>query len=277
MMGSKSGPIESTQTINNWHSLSNGKNVGSNLFLMPLMVWLCTTVWYMTYNATPTLSKIPRSAPAQGRSPLHPHPHPPVPTLERAPRLADLITQPRMVSDNREYLHQYPNKPTTTFTRAPTKSLIHLHKTYFRNIRHSDLPCEFVMLKLPYRHPTTHPPEHGCQHTDCGAIWQTIDAAIVSRTTTRWQLYGWQSPLQYQSAMNQGIYRYFLFPFKKSGMKIGKATYFLFSIDNLQTKIGAGGGTAWPEGQGGEMMMKSVFWWRKPEYPEETTNLRQVT
>ena len=30
--------------------------------------------------------------------------------------------------------------------------------------------------------------------------------------------------------------------------------------------------------QGGEMMMmKSVFWWRKPEYPEETTSLRQVT
>ena len=29
--------------------------------------------------------------------------------------------------------------------------------------------------------------------------------------------------------------------------------------------------------QGGEMMMKSVVWWRKPEYPEETTNLRQVT
>ena len=28
--------------------------------------------------------------------------------------------------------------------------------------------------------------------------------------------------------------------------------------------------------QGGEMM-KSVFWWRKPEYPEETTDLRQVT
>ena len=28
--------------------------------------------------------------------------------------------------------------------------------------------------------------------------------------------------------------------------------------------------------QGGEMMMmKSVFWWRKPEYPEETTDLRQ--
>ena len=25
------------------------------------------------------------------------------------------------------------------------------------------------------------------------------------------------------------------------------------------------------------MMMKSVFWWRKPEYPEETTGLRQVT
>ena len=24
-------------------------------------------------------------------------------------------------------------------------------------------------------------------------------------------------------------------------------------------------------------MMKSVFWWRKPEYPEETTDLRQVT
>ena len=24
--------------------------------------------------------------------------------------------------------------------------------------------------------------------------------------------------------------------------------------------------------QGGEMMMKSVFWWRKPEYPEETTD-----
>ena len=23
-------------------------------------------------------------------------------------------------------------------------------------------------------------------------------------------------------------------------------------------------------------MMKSVFWWRKPEYPEETTDLRQV-
>ena len=30
--------------------------------------------------------------------------------------------------------------------------------------------------------------------------------------------------------------------------------------------------------QGGEMMMmKSVFWWRKPEYPEETSDLRQVT
>ena len=29
--------------------------------------------------------------------------------------------------------------------------------------------------------------------------------------------------------------------------------------------------------QGSEMMMKSVFWWRKPEYPEETTDLRQVT
>ena len=29
--------------------------------------------------------------------------------------------------------------------------------------------------------------------------------------------------------------------------------------------------------QGGEMMMKPVFWWRKPEYPEETTDLRQVT
>ena len=28
--------------------------------------------------------------------------------------------------------------------------------------------------------------------------------------------------------------------------------------------------------QGGEMMMmKSVFWWRKPEYPEETTDLQQ--
>ena len=25
------------------------------------------------------------------------------------------------------------------------------------------------------------------------------------------------------------------------------------------------------------MMMKSVFWWRKPKYPEETTDLRQVT
>ena len=25
------------------------------------------------------------------------------------------------------------------------------------------------------------------------------------------------------------------------------------------------------------MMMKSVIWWRKPEYPEETTDLRQVT
>ena len=25
------------------------------------------------------------------------------------------------------------------------------------------------------------------------------------------------------------------------------------------------------------MVMKSVFWWRKPEYPEETTDLRQVT
>ena len=24
--------------------------------------------------------------------------------------------------------------------------------------------------------------------------------------------------------------------------------------------------------QGGEMMMKSVFWWRKQEYPEETTD-----
>ena len=30
--------------------------------------------------------------------------------------------------------------------------------------------------------------------------------------------------------------------------------------------------------QGGEMMMmKSVFWWRKPEYPEESTDHRQVT
>ena len=30
--------------------------------------------------------------------------------------------------------------------------------------------------------------------------------------------------------------------------------------------------------QGGEMMMmKSVFWWRKPEYPEETTDLWQGT
>ena len=29
--------------------------------------------------------------------------------------------------------------------------------------------------------------------------------------------------------------------------------------------------------QGGEMMMmKSVLWWRKPEYPEETADLRQV-
>ena len=27
--------------------------------------------------------------------------------------------------------------------------------------------------------------------------------------------------------------------------------------------------------QGGEMMMmKSVFWWRKPEYPEETTDFK---
>ena len=25
------------------------------------------------------------------------------------------------------------------------------------------------------------------------------------------------------------------------------------------------------------MMMKSVFWWRKSEYPEETSDLRQVT
>ena len=25
------------------------------------------------------------------------------------------------------------------------------------------------------------------------------------------------------------------------------------------------------------MMMKSVVWWRKPEYPEETTLLQQVT
>ena len=25
------------------------------------------------------------------------------------------------------------------------------------------------------------------------------------------------------------------------------------------------------------MMMKSVFWWRTPEYPEETTDLQQVT
>ena len=25
------------------------------------------------------------------------------------------------------------------------------------------------------------------------------------------------------------------------------------------------------------MMMKSVIWWRKPEYPEETTDVRQVT
>ena len=30
--------------------------------------------------------------------------------------------------------------------------------------------------------------------------------------------------------------------------------------------------------QGGKMMMmKSVFWWRKPEYPEETTDIWQVT
>ena len=29
--------------------------------------------------------------------------------------------------------------------------------------------------------------------------------------------------------------------------------------------------------QGGEMMMKSVFWWRKPEHPEETTDPWQVT
>ena len=30
--------------------------------------------------------------------------------------------------------------------------------------------------------------------------------------------------------------------------------------------------------QDGEMMMmKSVFWWRKPEYPEETTDLRQLS
>ena len=30
--------------------------------------------------------------------------------------------------------------------------------------------------------------------------------------------------------------------------------------------------------EGGEMiMMKSVFWWRKLEYPEETTDLLQVT
>ena len=36
------------------------------------------------------------------------------------------------------------------------------------------------------------------------------------------------------------LYGYFLFPFKKSEMKIGKATYSLFSIDNLQTKIGKG-------------------------------------
>ena len=25
------------------------------------------------------------------------------------------------------------------------------------------------------------------------------------------------------------------------------------------------------------MMIKSVFWWRKPEYPEETTDLWRVT
>ena len=25
------------------------------------------------------------------------------------------------------------------------------------------------------------------------------------------------------------------------------------------------------------MMMKSVIWWRKPDYPEEITDLRQVT
>ena len=29
--------------------------------------------------------------------------------------------------------------------------------------------------------------------------------------------------------------------------------------------------------QGGEMMKSVFFWWRKPEYPEETTDLRQVT
>ena len=28
--------------------------------------------------------------------------------------------------------------------------------------------------------------------------------------------------------------------------------------------------------QGGEMRMNSVFWWSKLEYPEETTDLRQV-
>ena len=25
------------------------------------------------------------------------------------------------------------------------------------------------------------------------------------------------------------------------------------------------------------MMMRSVFWWRKPEYPEETTDIRHPT
>ena len=38
MMGSKSGLIESTQINNNWHSLSNGKNVAGNFFLTGVVV-----------------------------------------------------------------------------------------------------------------------------------------------------------------------------------------------------------------------------------------------
>ena len=52
MMGSKSGLIESTQINNNWHSLSNGENVGGNFVLR---VWLCPTLPYI--KGTPYIPK----------------------------------------------------------------------------------------------------------------------------------------------------------------------------------------------------------------------------
>ena len=60
----------------------------------------------------------------------------------------------------------------------------------------------------------------------------------------------------------------------------------MLTIDNIYTVPQRGFGLVYwgltPQQQpgsyqGSEMMMKSVLWWRKPEYPEETTDLRQVT